>query len=176
MSLPDSIKQLYEQTYQFINQINLGDALLPLIDEPSIDKSFIDNFKCLLCNQELSYEPMEFLPIAEVGTCPCKNTFCARAIKEVLPSHKQGVTIRDLVMTFPDHNWSIMIPCHGDQASWGATPNLVIGNSPVAKIVHCSNAKQFPWIIKLDEIPDFFRNSRDLEAILDKLERMNTFA
>lgn len=169
-----SIKQLYERTYQFIKQLN---AMSP---DPNIelpqDIQFIDSFKCLLCNTELLYAPMETLKEAEIGACSCNNTYCARALNGVRAGN-QTITlpIRDLVMTFPNHGWSIMMPCHGEKASWGATPFVIEGSSPVSKIVAASNSTIFKWLIKLEDIPKFFY-SRDINIIIDNLERMMPFA
>lgn len=116
---------------------------------------------------------MEAISDAEIGQCFCHNTVCARAIPG-LPN-QPIIPIRDLVMSFPDHGWSIMIPCKGNSASWSAIPSIFDNElSPFGKIVHCSNNK-YKWIIKLDYIPDFFFKSKNINDLISSIEDLLPF-
>ncbi len=151
-----------------------------MLRSPDID--FLDSFICPLCIQPLSYKPIDAIDDAEIGECPCANSFCARAINGI-HSANNGIPIRDMVITFPDHKWSIMIPCHGTKTSWGATPiNEDILSmfwdtkaSPLARLVFCSNSS-FKWLIKLDDIPEFFSNPKSIDDIINHLNNLLPFA
>lgn len=139
---------------------------------PQEDIDYIDNFKCILCHQSLQYKPMEVLDAAEIGECPCHATFCARSILNN-PNINQGIPVRDLVMNIC--GWTIAIPCHGSNASWSAAPYHLDANSPLERILLASSAIK-SWTVKLEVIPDWFRNAPDASSIVQRLDTWLPFS
>ena len=162
-----SIYKVYADTYKNIKQMNpLNDNPIELISSPDIE--FFDNYICLMCQTPLEYKPMDILAGAETGECQCKNTSVAR---NIINGNIKGVPIRDMVISLPNE-WTIMMPLHGTEASWGATPYILQGNTALSRIVH---AHTFKWQIHLEIIPEQFKNNK-LKSILEWLDNLLPFS
>lgn len=166
LNTPGSIYRLYIDAYKNIKQMNTSpDNSIELITSPDIE--FFDNYKCLICNTHLEYKPMDVLAGAETGECQCKATSVAR---NIINGNIKGIPIRDMVISLPN-NWTIMMPLHGADASWGATPYVLNGNTALSRIVH---AHTFKWLIHLNYMPDQFIKN-DLKCLIEWLDTLLPF-
>ena len=161
----DTCYGLYQKAYSNITSIKISDNLIESITSKDIE--LIDNYKCLICNSLLEYKPMDILKGAETGECTCRNTSGAR---NIINGNIKGIPIRDIVISLPN-NWTIIMQCHGTVATWTATPFKLDGNTSLSRIVHAHALK---YVIKLDEIPEFFKDN-DLNNIINWLDNLLPF-
>lgn len=157
---------IYQKTYANLTQMNTSNNSVELITSPDIE--FFDNYECLMCQTPITYIPMDLLAGAETGECSCKNTSVAR---NIINGNIKGIPIRDMVISLPN-DWTIMMPLHGTEASWGATPYKLEGNTSLSRVVH---AHTFKWQIHLEIIPEHFKN-KGLKSILEWLDNLLLFS